>query len=342
MKTVVQNILRETAAMAIRFSGLPALSRRTCAHNKATIVYYHDPAPEVFERHLQYFSRHYQFISLGMLVEALHARDWSQIPPRSLVVTFDDGHAGNYRLLPLFRKYGVRPVIYLVSSVVGTGRRYWFQEAGDDAEMLKRLPPDRREAILRQRCGYEPTREYTNGPRQALSAMELRELAPYVDFGAHTQFHPVLTTCCDEHCRREIQQSREEVEALTGQTCQHFSYPNGDYLQRERQYVAQAGYTSARTVDVGYSGVDADQYRLRAHYVGDDASINLLAAQLTGVPTYLRYRRQGGRGGRKPVIPAQRRAPERMSTTSGAEMTPRNRDWIAAGAIGECFNHRGN
>ena len=54
--------------------------------------------------------------------------NWARVPERALVVTFDDGHRGNHRLLPIFRRYGIRPTIYLCSQIVGTQRGYWVNE----------------------------------------------------------------------------------------------------------------------------------------------------------------------------------------------------------------------
>src|SRR5437867_108497 len=101
--------LRESIAFLGRVSGVPWLIRNLWARSKVTILFYHDPAPDVFERHMACVARSYNFISLADLVTALHRRDWSAIPRMAVVVTFDDGHRGNYALLPVFRKHGIRP-----------------------------------------------------------------------------------------------------------------------------------------------------------------------------------------------------------------------------------------
>jgi hypothetical protein len=75
------------------------------------------------------------------------------------------------------------------------------------------------------------TREYREA--QALSVDEMERLIEAVDFGAHARFHPVLTTCLDAECETEIESSRTEVETVIGGACVDFSYPNGDYGDRE-------------------------------------------------------------------------------------------------------------
>jgi peptidoglycan/xylan/chitin deacetylase (PgdA/CDA1 family) len=295
-------VLRELSALALHWSGIPFLVRHAIARRRATIVVYHDPTPETLDRHLRYLAKRYSFIALDRLVEAIHNRD-STLPPRSLVVTFDDGHEGNHRLRPIFEKYGIRPTIYLVSRVVATRRRFWFRHVGE-ARSHDLMPHPNRERleILRERYGFTPTTEYSEDDPQALSAAQLAELADCVEFGSHSSFHPSLVTCSDEECEAELRESKRDVEKMLGRECRHFAYPNGDYSEREIRLAREVGYCSARTVDVGWNGVHTDPYRLRVTGVTDDASVHLLAAQLSGVTMYLRYLRAGSLFGRHRAV----------------------------------------
>ena len=45
------------------------------ARKRVTIVVYHDPSPEVLDRHLAYLTAHYRAITLDRLAEALHSGD---------------------------------------------------------------------------------------------------------------------------------------------------------------------------------------------------------------------------------------------------------------------------
>ncbi len=297
--------LRELAAGLLRFSGLPWLIRHTVARRNVTIILYHDPSPEVFEAHMEYLSRRYHFVGMNDLADAIESGDWSRLPRRSLVVTFDDGHRNNYRLLPIFRRYGVRPTIYLVSRVIGTDRHYWFQHDGVHSWSLMRLTNARRLRALEEQFDFTPTREYP-GDRHALSIAEIEEMKDAVDFQPHTCFHPVLPSCEEDESRREIIESKNDLDKLLGRPCRSFSYPNGDYGEREIRIAREAGFACARTIDVGWNGPGCDPFRLRITGVTDDASINILASQLSGVTMYFRYRRRGGRGGRYPQVVVER------------------------------------
>lgn len=301
-----KGLVREGASRALRWSGARRLVHLARPRPSATILFYHDPAPAVLDRHLAYLGRRFAFSTLDAVVDALRSGDWSPVPANAVVLTLDDGHRGNHALLPVFRKHGVRPTIYLCSSIVGTQRRYWFFEASQEVQRLKTLSSADRLEALRRNTGFECEREYPAAERQALSAEEIDEMAPWVDFGAHTRFHPVLTQCTDEEAWHEIEASKRELEERLGRTVRHFSYPNGDYTGRECEYARKAGFDSARTVDLGWVHRASDPYRLRVFGVTDDASVDLLAAQLSGAACWLR-RALDGRvdGSWKPNLPSE-------------------------------------
>src|SRR3954447_8671105 len=195
----------------LRWSGLSWLVRNTLARRRVSILVYHDPRPEVMERHLRWLSRRYSFVSLDDVEEALRG-DWSTLPDRPLAITFDDGWAGNYALHELFRRYGVTPTIFLCSQIVGSPRHLWSTKSVD-AEPLKRLDTQTRLEILREHALFELEREY-EGDRQTLSFEEVAEMRDAVRFGSHTRFHPILTTAAPEESREEVIASRREVGEL--------------------------------------------------------------------------------------------------------------------------------
>lgn len=291
---------RELAARVVRYSGIPFLVRQLLGRGRPAILVYHDPSPETLDRHLRYLRPRYPFVTLDQVVAAVHAGDVAALPKRALAVTLDDGHAGNACLASVFRRHGVRPTIFLCSQIVGTRRKFWFDAGAADATALMRIPHSERLRHLDSVIGFREDREFPDEEPQALSCDDLKDLSSWADVGSHTRFHPILTTCDDEQCEREIVDSKREIEAITGRECRHFAFPNGDYDRREVALARRAGYRSARTVDVGWIDKDADVYRLRILGVTDDASIPMLAVQLSGVAMYLRYALRGNWKGRSP------------------------------------------
>lgn len=268
--------------------GIPLLIREWVCRNRVTILLYHDVLPEVFARHIAYLSRHYNIISLDTLVTAIYNKDFTKIPPKSVVVTIDDGHAGNFALLPIIKQYHIRPTIYVCTQIINTHRHFWFriqEQSKKEKERLKRLSNADRLAHLKNIVDFEPEKEYQD--RQALNIDEIREMMQDVDFQPHTQFHPILPHCTEAECRREILESKADLEKSLGIECFHFSYPNGDYTKREIEIVKAGAFHSARTTDLGWNGVRTSPYKLKAISISDDAGFIRFRAELTTIPQRL-------------------------------------------------------
>ena len=276
-----QSTVVAAVAATARYSGLGFLVRHTIARRKVGIVVYHDPSPDLLRQHLEYLGRRFTFIRMERLATAIAEDDWESLPAHPLIVTFDDGHRRNAELAAIFEEHGVMPLIYLCSGIVAGDGSFWFLSPGLDPEPLKLMTPAERDAAVaeagRRPMGAEP-RE-----RDALTVDQVRELEDVADFGSHTVSHPILPLCDDSRAEAEITASRDDVESLTGQPCLHFSYPNGDFTERELRLVRGAGYLTARTTLPGWNGRGCDPYLLRIVSLADHASVNVLAAHLAGL-----------------------------------------------------------
>lgn len=61
----------------------------------------------------------YESITTDMLVQAILTG--VELPPRPLIITFDDGHMDNYTTAyPIMQRYGFKGVLYLVANYIGT------------------------------------------------------------------------------------------------------------------------------------------------------------------------------------------------------------------------------
>jgi peptidoglycan/xylan/chitin deacetylase (PgdA/CDA1 family) len=293
-------VLKEAVARALLLSAIPFFIRLMLARRGCGILIYHDPKPETLDRHLLYLKRHFSFISLSELCDAIEAGDDSTFSGGKLVLTIDDGRAGNARLIPIFQKHAVHPTIYVCSSIVGTEKIFWWQHEAAKAlgvERLKRLPNVER---LRLLARYGFMKEPEQKSRSVLSREEVRALAAVADIQSHTRSHPILTQCDDGTCSAEISVSKGEIEVLIGKPCVDFAYPNGNYGAREIAILKDAGYRSARTFNLGWNGAATDPFQLRGIPIADDASVPWIAVQLTGLSTFLKYAFRGSWRGRMP------------------------------------------
>jgi peptidoglycan/xylan/chitin deacetylase (PgdA/CDA1 family) len=263
----------------VRATGLPWLFREVLYRRPCRVLMFHDPSPEAMDRALSHLGRHYTFITLAQLMHN------AALPPKSVLVTLDDGHRGNAALLPVFQRHGVRPVIFLCAGIVGTHRHFWFRHRPLPAktEALKRLPDAERLRLLAS-SGFTPEQEFPE--RQALSLAEIGSLRPHVDLASHGMLHPCLDRCPDHVSRFEIGRSKTLLDERFGVRTTAFAFPNGDYTQREIDLLQEHGYTHAFTVDHGFYRPGMDPLRIRRLSIddgGDPAGVCVKASGVWGL-----------------------------------------------------------
>lgn len=89
---------------------------------------------------------------------------------------------------------------------------------------------------------------------------ELRDLAERgVEIGSHCVSHPHLLRLSDGELRRELVDSKDEIESAIGRPCTELSYPYGEQDARVRSAVQAAGYARAFAL----RGSNAEPYAAR-------------------------------------------------------------------------------
>ncbi len=277
---------RELVFSVLRFTGIPFLIREILQRNKVAILCYHDLPPEIAYTHFMALKERYNIISLKHYIESRRGKSGIKLPPRSLIITIDDGHKENYKLKSVIHVLEIPVTIFLCSAIVGTGKHYWWTALDDDARVssLKTIPDGDRVRALAG-VGFEELRAHED--RQALSNEEISDLRAIVDFQSHSRLHPILPRCPPERAREEIRGSKKELESVFGLDIYAFAYPNGDYSDREIVMVKESGYECALTLDGGANSGDTDLFRLKRLHVYDYADINELIVKASGLWAFL-------------------------------------------------------
>ena len=184
----------------IRYTGIPFLFRELVQRNKVTILLFHDIEAEKGAQAFAFIKKHYNIIGLQDYLDAVNTG--KRLPKKAVIITFDDGHASNYTLLPIIKEYQIPITIFLCSDIVGTHRHFWFKHCGNNAQPFKQLPNQKRLEALKD-YGFDQTREYED--TQALTHKQIEEMRPWVDFQSHTCFHPTVKTTSRTWLRPEHQ-----------------------------------------------------------------------------------------------------------------------------------------
>jgi peptidoglycan/xylan/chitin deacetylase (PgdA/CDA1 family) len=274
--------LRAFVFLCLRYSGLPWLFRELLQRRVVTIILYHDLPAATAIAHFRALRARYQIIALRDYLQARTEGQIDRLPSKALIVTLDDGHRGNYNLLPVLQAHAVPVTIFLCSGIVGSQRHYWWLEVPDraDVERLKLLPDEHRLQALAG-LGYCDDRNYDS--RHALSDSEIEEMKRTVDLQAHTITHPILPECPEKKAWDEIAGCKTALEQKYALQISALAYPNGDYSPREIAMLKAAGYTCGLTVEPGFNDATTDLYRLRRIQLPDDATISEVLVKVSGL-----------------------------------------------------------
>lgn len=273
---------REAAFVILRYSGIPWLLRELVQKSKVTIVVYHAPNQALARKHFEILKARYNVIALADYVRARQEGKVHSLPPKSLVITLDDGHQTNFELKPTLERLRLPITIFLCSGVVGTNRHFWWSHirSTQEAQRCKRMQDAKRLQFLLER-DYRPDQEYDD--RQSLAVHEIAQLKHCVDFQAHTVTHPILPACADDEAERQINQCKQDLERKHNLKIYALAYPNGDYSPRELELVRKTGFDCAVTLDQGFNDAETDLLRLRRIPLPDDASVNELLVKTSGL-----------------------------------------------------------
>ena len=76
---------------------------------------------------------------------------------------------------------------------------------------------------------------------------------------------------------------------LLDKTIRGFAYPNGDYGQREIDFVKRAGYEYAVTVEHGQVTEKSDDYKLPRICLNDFGSVSENLVKASGIWNYIKF-----------------------------------------------------
>jgi len=218
--------------------------------------------PRHFAEHMAIIARHCRPMRLDRLHEALQAND---VPPRSVIITFDDGFADNLlHARPVLDRHRIPATVFVASGYLDQTREFWWDElerivyqptgaripcsASAGAikllydpnapkrstyfELYERLQPldhELRRRILDQLLEWNGLTAQGRKSHRSLTADEVVRLRSEGRFeiGAHTMTHPLLAAQPLDSQYEELRASKAWVENLLGEPVASFSYPYG-------------------------------------------------------------------------------------------------------------------
>jgi peptidoglycan/xylan/chitin deacetylase (PgdA/CDA1 family) len=297
----------------IRSGVLPLVSRFT-GHGVAILMYHSvmdDPSSEqltlggiihstqVFRGQMDLVARHFNAVSLDDVLLFLKGK--KTLPPRAVVITFDDGYADNYLAAQnILSPLGIPAVFYVTVDCVERQRLPWpsllrhafliskkaswsevagavwpltsteqriqaFDRASEHCSKLSGVPQDQYVESLRQELEAAPPRP---AQRLMMTWEEVRGLARIGHtVGSHTMTHSNLAYVTEKDVRTELLDAKNKLEQELAAPIVHFSYPCPALQPHWRDSTVSAsreiGYQTAVTTNGGLVRRHDDPLRLR-------------------------------------------------------------------------------
>ena len=179
-------------------------------------------SPATFERQMHFLkSRNYNVLPLESV--AVLIRERKKIPPRTVVITFDDGYKDNYiYAFPILKKYNLPATIFIITDEVGRAHRLSWDE-------IKTM----------QDSGIVTFGSHALGPE------------------------PLINIKSEQELKKQIFDSKKILEEKLGRRINAFSYPEGRFNNRIKQLVIEAGYKLAVATNPGKKSANDDTFALK-------------------------------------------------------------------------------
>src|SRR3989338_9900165 len=230
--------------------------------------------PERFAEHVAFLKKTGRLLTIGQFEDVLKKGDL--FPPRSTLITFEDGYADNYKeALPILEQAGAEAIFFISTANIGTRKEFWWdnlerifvggpvparltiqvKERTYDLptenvrnrtfayrqfhKILKPLNHQTREEIISKLLAWASLPIDGRETHRSMTEEEVKLLSKScaAHIGAHTENHVMLASLSKEDQKREITVSKETLEAITVKTVKYFSYPFGDKVDYAKETV---------------------------------------------------------------------------------------------------------
>jgi peptidoglycan/xylan/chitin deacetylase (PgdA/CDA1 family) len=276
-------------------------------------------APEVFEVQMKYLSANYQPISVLDVLEVVESNDQILLPPRAVLVTFDDAYQDfEQHAWPVLKHYQIPVTLFVPTAFPDHPEHFFWWDRlfhalhttvkAEICTPVGNLTIDtdlgRSQANLRLKnyikalpndaaIGFvEDLEQQLNVSPQVncvLGWEALRKLANEgVTLAPHTQTHPIMNHIPPSVMQKEAEGSFYDLQREIGETPPVFAYPSGFHTPEVVRAVQAAGFKLAFTTERGINVLShTDPLRLQRINVGAQTTISILRAQLLALSASL-------------------------------------------------------
>ena len=218
-----------------------------------------------FESHMRFIREALSPIPLRELAERISQN--KPLPPRAIVVTFDDGYRDNFlHAYPILKQYDIPATIFVTTGFVDSNQKFWWDQVFDMLrgthkttldlgalkagtastfplgtsrqktrvseiliEWMRSLPPARLPEILSfLRSSLGIPGSEPAGSKLMLTWKQVQEMSQHgIAIEAHTHSHRNLALLTESEVADEFRLSKNAIEKQIGRTIDGLAYPWG-------------------------------------------------------------------------------------------------------------------
>jgi peptidoglycan/xylan/chitin deacetylase (PgdA/CDA1 family) len=269
--------------------------------------------PKDFGKQMAYLASHCQMLTVSDVLAALKFRNKKDLPPRAVLVTFDDGYCDfEEQAWPILRRYKIPATLFVPTAYPDHPEQtFWWDDLYQALQNTNRKENldtpigtfSLSNAVSRNQA-YQRLKNYMKTLKHAEAILKVRELCDELDvqpasncimswdslrklsrdgltLGAHTRTHSLLNRISLDEARKEVIGSFEDLKSEISLALPIFAYPSGEFnddvvsmLEREGIYLA---FTTKRGInDINHM----NPLRIQRINVGGKTSLPVLRAQL--------------------------------------------------------------
>lgn len=219
------------------------------------VLAYHDIPDEIkFEKQINYLREKFNIIDIPTFEKYLS--NGQQIPPNSLLITFDDGDISVLRKgLPILKKYKVPACIFVVTQLINSKNDFWWNSVRTHERIAGKKPADISKTIqvLKTISNKERLHKLDKYPvtdKDQFTIENLKELQNnHVYIANHSHTHPMFDNCTIDEIKQEIEDSKSMFEHFGVGDYSILAYPNGNYNEKSERILRDYNFKMAFLFD---------------------------------------------------------------------------------------------
>ena len=277
-------------------------------------------SPKEFDQQMAYLTSHYQVITTSNLLAYVKSPKNNDLPPRAVLVTFDDGYCDFEEYAwPVLMRHGIPAVLFVPTAYPDHPEQiFWWdslyqaiQNTNRTGDLntpigtfslsnvpsrnkayqqfkayIKSLNHSEALAIVKEFCIELDVQPVANS---VMSWASLRKMSRAgLTLGAHTRTHPLINRISLQEARDEVVGSLHDLKREIGDALPIFAYPSGEFSDEVVRMLELEGFVLAFSTKRGINDIARmNPLRLQRINVGRKTTLPILRSQLLSWTVHL-------------------------------------------------------